>query len=228
MSLFLRCGALLLTLGLAAPVSAEPALALRLGSTGVGAELLWPVADRLDLRAYAGGLSWDRGEQTLAGVGYARSDRLLGAGILADWHPWGGSLRLSAGLVLNGNEATLDSRCQPSCVVGGSVLVPAVSADARINGSLDYGQGASYGSLGWVWAPPASRWFASLELGLLMQYKPASSLTASGSFVDQASGQSLSEAERDARVAAEQAELDASLASEDVYPVLSFSLGWRL
>lgn len=211
---------------LPAPVHADLAGGLRAGTTGLGAELYWPLSDRVNLRAIAAGWEYNEGLDE-AGVSYDAEQTLASAGLVADWHPDGGKLRFSAGLMLNGNGTDLDSACQPSCTVGGSRITPLADDPGRITGELDYGGGASYFSVGWVSATRLSRWFWSAEAGLMLQSKPESRLQASGSFVSSSSGELLSATEVSTLLQAEQLELDEALDSRSLVPVLSLGLGFR-
>jgi len=218
--------AVVVCLGFGDEARADQAVGLRAGTPGLGVELYLPLAPQLNLRLYGAGFRYDD-HLGAAGLRYDRQQTLLNGGALLDWHPHGGRLRLTAGLVANGNEADLDARCSSGCTVGGLSVVPDPANPGEIDGHYDFGSGATYFGLGWVSASRFDTWFWTADAGVLLQDKPKAGLGAVGRFLDAESGEVVDAATLDAALSSEAAELEDALSDKDLYPVLSIGIGYR-
>lgn len=222
------CLALGLLAGLACgpATAADLALGVKFGSQGVGLEGFTPMSREVNLRAVINGFAISD-DRELTGVSYAADLQLATGGVLVDWHPYAGRFRISAGLLANANQVDLRSDCSPSCVVNGR-RVQASSADpGRIDGDLDFGSGASFVGVGWVFASRLNPWFWSAEAGVMFQNQPEAELSGSGTFLDSATGEPIPAETFEADLDAEQLELEQDLDAYDLYPVLSIGFGYR-
>lgn len=120
-------------------------LALRAGSTGIGAELTAGLGGPLNVRV---GGSWfevdrkfTRRDVTFDGKGTLA----FGMGLL-DFHPGSGSFRISAGAFYNRTKAVGDS-------VGGTIVLNGVPYDVRlvgkVHGEAKTNEVAPYAGIGW-------------------------------------------------------------------------------
>jgi hypothetical protein len=70
----------------------------------------------LNLRGGVNGLNIDH-DFNSNDVEYSADVKLLSGDLLVDWHPFGGSFRLSAGIAYDGNKADVTGRCEQVQVV---------------------------------------------------------------------------------------------------------------
>lgn len=206
--------------------AADLAVEVKIGTLGVGVEGFTPLSREVNLRAVISGYRVS-GEHEAAGLSYAADLRLATGGSVLDWHPYGGRFRVSAGLLANANRAVLAAGCGGSCVVNGRAIRSSSTDPGTIVGDLDFGRGASYLGIGWVFAPRLSPWFWSADAGALFQNKPKANLSSRGSFVDATTGEPIPDATLEADLDAEQLELEQALESLDIYPALSLGFGYR-
>ncbi|OOG24552.1 hypothetical protein B1C78_08600 [Thioalkalivibrio denitrificans] len=177
MSDFLRpaCRTLvaLLTLAAAGPAAAEGsfAIGLKAGTPGLGLEATARVTDRLNLRAGYYGFNYsteiDDGEIT-----YEGDLRLSTFGVLGDWHPYGGSFRITAGLFHNGNEFKGSAE--------GDLEVGDDTYDVRLDATIDWRSMAPYLGMGYGNPLQGGRWRFSADAGVMFTGSPDVRLKASG------------------------------------------------
>ena len=116
------------------------ALGLKAGTTGLGVEASYPLNDMFNLRAGVSGFALSR-DFTEEGIKYDANVRLLSANLLADWHPFRGSFRLSAGGVLNFNQVEGKA--------SGDLLIDDTTYPASLTATVDWNMFAPYIGLGW-------------------------------------------------------------------------------
>jgi hypothetical protein len=138
-------------------------------------------------------------------------------GVLANWHPFSGTFRLTAGLYKNDNKVDLAAKLTPgqTYTVGDSTYV--ASSSDGFGGNLTFGDTAPYLGVGWGSAP-GSRLGFLFDIGALYQASPRLALTGTGVF---ATGPGAADLEVERR----QAEDD--LKDFKWYPVISAGLYFR-
>jgi hypothetical protein len=142
------------------------------GLGGLGVDLGYAVMpDFVNLRAGLNGSLSMSGTTTPDQTKYDYSLNTGYKTLGADWHPFGGSFRLSAGYAFS--DVKLDISTTGTNTVGGQ------SVTGTVNGQIKYGS-APYVSLGWGnHAPRNGGLFFNTELGAMLTGKPDVALTTS-------------------------------------------------
>jgi hypothetical protein len=211
---------LLLLMGLLAAASAAQAtgLGLRVGTTGLGADLGFGLTESLTFRVGYAGFSWS-GDYDEDDITYDLDLKLSNLSALVDWKFWG-QMRLTAGLVHAKNKGTLVGR-----PTGGTFTINDVDYTAAeigtLNGDVRFGKsltpylGIGYGDI--------SRRGLSfyMDLGLMFHGSPEANLRAD-------CGTTPRCAQLQADVAEEERKLREDLDKLKVYPVFNLGLayGW--
>jgi hypothetical protein len=204
-----------------APLARAQAVAIapKVGTAGVGADLTIGLTRSLNLR--------------LGAQGYARSDRrteqeieydadlsLVSGEILLDLHPAGRGFRISAGAIVNGNEVTAVSTEDAVYTING-VQYP-VGLVGRLSGNVETNAVAPYLGIGWGNAvAPGSRWHFAADIGAFYQGSPKVSLRAEPLIP----GLLPERFEQD--LEAERREIEDDLDSYTVYPVVNLGVSYR-
>jgi len=129
-------------LALIATLTAAPALAgdgtlaagVTAGTLGVGPELSLRPMEQLGLRANLNWLSFSRDED-VDDIDYHGDLGLLSIGAMADWYPFDGGFRISAGARWNGNEIDLSARPSDDVTIGSTTYTPAEIG--RLTGTVE-------------------------------------------------------------------------------------------
>lgn len=222
--LFAFAAALLL---LSQPTHAQDlGVSVRVGTLGPGVDVSWSMSPKLNVRGGAAYFSTSF-EDTLDDEDIdmeLTGDATIGAvSVMADYHPFGNSFRLSAGLNMNLFEGSADGRSlSPYCFgdedAQGNCLDKEFSADkvgtfgAKISypSALQPYAGIGFGNT----ARGQSRVTFMMDLGVIYAGKPELELTATGLLSPTAT-------ENEAR-------LNEGLESFVLYPVFSIGIGFRL
>lgn len=142
------------------------------GMLGMGAELTKSITDTLNARI--GFNTYDFSTSgTQDDVKYEIDMEWRTTALLLDWHPGGGSFRLTAGYILNSNELQLSAKPALEYTIG-DVTYDA-SDVANLGGSVTFSDGPYIG-LGWGNAARSGFGF-SFELGAVYQGSPDLELT---------------------------------------------------
>jgi hypothetical protein len=147
-----RAASLLLRVCLAALVSAPAladgtlALGLTGGTLGVGPELSLRPIENFGVRGNVTWLGFGLNEN-VDDIEYDGDVNLLSVGAMADWYPFDGGLRISAGVRWNGNDLDLSARPANAVTIGGVTYTPAEIG--RLTGTADANDFAPLLTLGW-------------------------------------------------------------------------------
>lgn len=194
--------------------------AVKVGSLGYGGELTTDVSQKFNLRLGMNVFNMDLDFSKTDGDG-SSDDIKVGIDFqtfcgLFDWHPEGGGLRLTAGVILNNNEVNMTADMSDAVEINN---IKYSISDFR--GHADFMKFSPYLGFGWGNAvDKAGRWTFALDVGVMLQGSPDVSITATAS---------------DPRL---QAELDSNIQNEidkqndnlkllSVWPVISFGVGYR-
>ena len=195
------------------------ALAPKVGSTGAGADLTIGIARSVNLRLGAQG--WTRDEtRTEQEIEYDARLRLLSGQVLLDLHPAGLGFRLSAGVLINGNELTAISSEDAVYTINGRRYP--VGLVGRLRGRVETEPIAPYLGVGWGNAvAPGSRWRLAVDVGAFYQGEPEVSLTASPTIPILVPPEFFEDLE------AERREIEEDVSDYTVYPVISLGVSYR-
>jgi hypothetical protein len=205
----------------AATPAAAQTIAVKGGTTGLGAEFGWPLADRFAARLWANGGSLSR-DQTESGIRYDAKLKFGTVFALADLHPFAGGFRISAGVAYNDNRFDFTGRGDGSTIeING---VPYNSADVgTLDGRVRFDKTSPYLGIGWGSAPRGAAGFgASIDLGVMFQ-KPRASLT--GTCGPSLPAPTCTQLQNDLR--AEEAQFRDAVDDFKAYPVVSVGLSYR-
>lgn len=174
---------LLLAPALAAPALADGTLALGLtgGTLGAGPELSVRPLEGLGLR---GNLTWLGFKMTenVDDIAYDGDVDLFSVGAMADWYPFDGGLRISAGVRWNGNDLGVSARPANDVTIGGVTYTPAEIG--RLTGTLDANAVAPLVTVGWG-GRLRSGFTVAAEAGFVYQGAPKiSNLRARGGLLE--------------------------------------------
>jgi hypothetical protein len=141
------------------------------GSLGLGGELIVGLTNGFEIRGVGNYFKISRSNQSISDISYDASLRLASGSLLADLY-LAGPLRLSGGVVLNGNQLTINGKPTSSVTIGDSVYTP--SQIGTLSGKIDFKKVAPYLGLGL-----AGRGHIALafELGVVFQQSPQVSYT---------------------------------------------------
>jgi hypothetical protein len=217
--------ALLASLFLAAPALADeygpPSLAItpRTGMLGHGADLSLPLAENLNLRVGYGQYTKTK-DVTESDVEYNGKLTLSGGMLVADWFPFGGNFRLSAGAIKNRSKVEITAKPTGTVTFDG---VTYNGADINANGKVSYEKTAPYIGLGYGNASARSRIGFFAEFGVAYQ-KPEATLTATCNL---GVNSCTTDPSFQQRVANEQRELQADAEDLKWYPVVQLGMSIR-
>lgn len=193
-----------------APAAEGTALGIKASTLGIGLELTQSLAPHANLRVGVNGYSYDFTD-TEAGIRYKFELDLRTGALLLDWHPFGGTFRVTAGGFYNKNE--LSARASGTLDIGNSTYTNA-TADA----SVTFKKGAPYLGIGWGNPVARNKRFGfGVELGVLFQGSPDVELSAT------ANGTPVNPADVDR----EEAQLESELADYDKYYVIGLTFSYK-
>jgi hypothetical protein len=196
----------------------------RFGTLGLGGEAAVSLSRRLAFRAGFNYFSLSRDEE-IEGIAYALRPRLQSLPLLLDLHPTAGAFRLSAGLVVNRNQATGEGLVGRGVLLGGHEYTGAEVQS--LTGRLRFRGVAPYLGLGFSNALTGSGRLAfGFDFGLMFHGHPEAALLAATTL----SGSAREQFERDRLLEQQQIqnEIDDLPGVIDLYPVLEFGLSVRL
>lgn len=217
--------ALLASLFLAAPALADeygpPSLAItpRTGTLGHGADLSLPLAENLNLRVGYGRYTKTK-DVTESDVNYNGKLTLSGGMLVADWFPFGGNFRVSAGAIKNQSKVEIAAKPNGTVTFNG---VTYNGGDIHADGKISFEKTAPYIGLGYGNATARSRIGFFAEFGLAYQ-KPDATLTANCNLGGTSCASDPNFANN---VAAEQRELQADADDIKWFPVVQLGMSIR-
>ncbi len=221
------CVLLALATTVACGAEGDAGVSVKVGTPGIGVDLTLGVGEKLNLRLSGNYFSYtyddfefdenDEVEREIDQVvdTIEATLELMSLGVLLDWHPWGGGVRLSAGAFYNGNEASL------SVTAGDTIEIDGEEYEVQsLDGRIDFNAFAPYAGIGWGNAAEAgSRWSFALDLGVMLQGSADISVKAT------ATDQTLQN-QLNAALAKEVEDLEDDVESFTIYPVLSLGLSY--
>ena len=193
------------------------AAAGRAGTLGIGAELTKGFTETVNGRFGFNNYTFDK-SGAKDGVNYDIDMELENLGAFVDWHPFRGGFRTTAGVVHNGNGATLKAQAAATYEIGGATYTGGQVGE--LSGNLEFDTISPYVGVGWGNAVDnKGRWTFGLDLGALFQGNADLQLSASGTATTSPTFQSDLETER------KRAQDD--LSALEVYPVVQAGLAYR-
>jgi hypothetical protein len=200
---------------LQSPAHAEGhALGLKAGALGLGLEYTYTLNERVAFRGGFNGSEYGFDDEE-SGITYDFDFVWDSLSLAVDFHPLKSAFRLTAGLLKNDNRLEALSRPTTNVTIGDTVYTPQQIGTLIGRASFD---DATMLGVGWDWSRE-KRFGVSLDVGVLDQGDPTVTLLGTGPLLGNAAFQ--------ADIAAETAELDASLADYDLVPYLTLGFVFR-
>ena len=196
---------------------ASPSFEIGGSTLGAGLTVGQKITDYFAIRGQVNGMSFNH-QLVNDSISYNGKLKLLSGGLLADWHPFHGSFRITAGGYYNANKFSASG----SSTTGGNLTVGDKEYSLQ---SLDVGVKfktfAPYAGIGWSAGFNDSGVILSLDLGALYQGSPLVSASATANPGTQLPNDFNASLER------ERKKLEDKLSRFNIYPVASLSIGYR-
>jgi hypothetical protein len=194
-------------------------VALTAGLSGLGLDVGVNLNSFLGVRATVADYSINHNGNYGTSVDWDAKLKLFQAGLLLDGYPFAGGFHLTAGLVKDGNQVSLNT--QPS--TGGTYTFNGVSYPASQIGSasanVDWGKVVPYLGIGWGNLAGSAGLHFTSDVGVLITGSPSATIS-----VACAANQVC--AQLGSNVAAEQTKLQNDVNRFNVWPVLRFGVGY--
>lgn len=206
-------------------------IAGKISSLGYGLEADYVLSDRFSVRGQFNQLDYDDTFKE-DDINYDGTLDLSTFGVLLDWHVFGGGFRVTAGGFSVDNELRGVSSGVGTYEIGDATYTVDANDNLEVNALITLGDGFKpYLGLGWGHSPAnTGGLLLSFDVGLLLQGSPDVELDASGTATDEGTGLTVDFA-TDPTVQEELRKEEASLEDDvkdfDIYPVISFGVGWR-
>ncbi len=187
------------------------------GTLGLGGELATRIASDINARVGLNTFDYDF-DKEFDNVEYDVGLDFSSFSALVDWHVFGGSFRITAGLLSLDHELDLDATPTVSQEIGGIIYTP--TEIGTLSGNVEIDGVAPYIGIGW--GNPLDhnrRWGFYCDLGVAFTDSPDVSLSASGTRASDPTFQASLSKERD--------QIEDDLAPFELYPVLSLGLYFR-
>lgn len=150
-------------------------------------------------------------------LNYDASFKLGSVAALADWHVFGGFTHLTAGIIFNNNDFTMQAT-----PVGSSFTIDGATYNttqvSSLNATVTFNKVAPYIGFGWSGRASKTGWSFKSDIGVMFIGTPKSELSITGSLANDATVRS--------HVANAQSKLDQDLESIKLYPVISLGIGY--
>lgn len=204
---------------LTAPLTQADGLAMsgKAGTLGLGVEVSGGPGAHFNARVGANYFDYDYSDE-YENIDYDMELDLRSVAAMLDWHPAGGSFRLTGGMLFNQNEIHAEAKPEGSYEIGGTDYPAALVGD--LTGDIGFDDYAPYVGLGWASGNGGDGGFGmSLDLGVAYQGSPDVALAASGPIAADPGFQS--------DLAAEQQALADDLEDYKYYPVVAVGFNYR-
>ena len=158
---------------------AQPAaVSLKVGTLGVGADIVIPYKPDVSFRLNANGFSYND-TRTIDQIDYDSTLSLKSLGVLADYYPQQSGFRLSGGLYLNGNqfEGSVTPNASQTLQIGNDTYT--ANEIGRLDTAIEPSQTISpYIGFGWESKKSPGEWGFVFDLGVIYQGSPKIDATA--------------------------------------------------
>ena len=189
---------------------------IKAGTLGIGAEITYAISPRLTMGVGINKYSSSTTDTT-DGIDYDVDLNLQTVAVLANFHPFAGSFRITGGVMINSNELEMTADCSAGCDVGGmnynSTEVGILKA------AVDFKRIAPYAGIGFGHSASSGLGF-TLDIGVLMQGSPNVDLTSTG-------GSESNNPAFQAELALEESNAEDDIDGFTMYPVVSAGINFR-
>lgn len=216
---------LLLVPGLAA--AGNLGIAGKISTLGYGLEADYVISDKFSVRGQFNTFSYDF-DLDEDDIEYDSSLDLSSYGVLLDWHPFGGGFRISAGGFVIDNEIKGKATGVGEYEIGDNTYTVDIGDTLSASAAITLGDGFKpYLGFGWGHSPAnKGGLLLSFDIGVIFQGSPDVDLKVEGT-----ANNGLYDFSQDANLQAEVRKEEKALKDDlkdfDLYPVVSFGIGWR-
>ena len=190
----------------------------RASTLGIGGDVGYAINDYLNIRVGFNSYSYDY-DTTEDDIDYEFDLELDSKALFIDFHPFGGTFRLTGGILDNGNELNGRAVTTSNYEIGDQTYTPAEVGTLYSNVKLGEDQ-PLYVGLGWSKALGNSGFGVGFDIGMVMMGKPTLTLTPEGGTL--AADPAFQE-DIDAEEQAAQEDLD----DFENYPVIAFGITYQ-
>ena len=196
---------------------------VKIGLTGLGLELTRSLTETINLRASYNTFEFDE-DINDTDVSYSGEFKKNSLGLFADWHPWDGGFRVSAGVYHHfDNEINIVATSSVAGTFEFNNQVFDASNIGSVNGSVSFEKTTPYFGIGWGNASQAGqKWGFIVELGVQFQDAPSASLVANNCTLPLGVCDELN-----AAIVAEISSLEDDIDEFDLWPVLSIGISYK-
>lgn len=192
-------------------------IGVKAGTLGAGVEASVSLVSNLNLRLGANKFKYEF-DDTLDDIKYNTELDLNSQSLMLDWHPFGGSFRLSAGVFRNRNEVSAVGTPTTGAQIGDTFYSPAQIG--TVSGTVSLDPSASYLGIGWGNAVGKNKRFGFIvDLGVLFQKSPDVTLSTTGLLSSDPGFQ--------ADLRQEELNIEADIEDFEAYPVVSLGFSFR-
>ena len=200
------------------------AIAARASTQGLGGEVIFPLADNLNVRGGVYGFKFGHTD-TASDIEYDLDAKLFSAGGYLDWHVFGGSFRLSAGGLYDTNKLVGASVPGQTYNIGGTNYTS--DEVGTLNGRVTANKFVPYAGIGWGNAVSSDNSIKILfDLGVMYHGSPEATLTADIPSDSPLRGNPAAMAAFRQNLAEERADFQEDVADYKFYPVVSVGLSF--
>ncbi len=217
----------ILAVAVSAPLLAQAEFGIygKAGTFGFGGGIGYGITDTLTVRLGYTAFDYDADVET-DDVDYDAEAKIGGGELMLDWHPFGGSFRLTGGLIKNRNKIDVDAKLNQATIEINNEIYD-TSDLGSLNGTVDFKSTAPYFGIGWgnVAGKDGNFHFVA-DIGVVFQGSADVKLQGGCT----ATAQALSPTECDALqsdIQAEEKELNDEVSDYKQWPVISIGLGYR-
>lgn len=196
----------------------EIAVGIKAGTLGLGVEVNYPVSPRLTMTAGINTFSRSMTDTT-DGIDYDVDFNLRTIALLANFHPFAGSFRLTGGIMINSNELKMEAKPNGATTYDIGDATYDISDVGTLKAAVDFNKTAPYAGFGF--GHSASNGFGfNLDIGVLMQGAPNVSMKTVGT-------NPLILAALGADLEKEEANAEDDIKEFTMYPVISAGINYR-
>ncbi len=188
------------------------------GTLGAGVELTYAISPRVTVSAGINKYTISSTDTT-ADIDYDVDLDLNTVAVLANFHPFAGSFRITGGVMINSNE--LDMTANPDALGNYNIngIDYSVAQVGILKAGVDFKRIAPYAGIGFGHSASSGLGF-TLDVGVLLQGNPNVDLTSTG-------GSLSNDAGFLAELALEEANAEDDIKEFTLYPVVSAGLNFR-
>jgi hypothetical protein len=193
---------------------------INVGTLGVGPTIgLTIIPNRFDARLATGFFNYSH-DVTSSDMNYSGHLNLRNAALLADFHPFAGTFRLTAGAVLNKNAFSLDGKPAAGTTYTSDGHTYTAQAGDSVNANVDFKNFAPYIGIGWGNNDMEPGLHFTADLGAMYQGSPTSTISIR-------TADPIAQAQADQYASNAQSQLNSDLQNWKWYPVVQAGLLYR-